>query len=197
MKLTPNVSMIFLIDERNCSSFKNASFNRHNCHSCEMWKYGIFNLKLFLRFIDLTFYGNECFACMYVCVPHTCLRLVEGIRSPELELQLAVSYLVSAEKQVQVFCKSSQGSNHWPIFLALNHFYFKILYIISLCVYRMTLGSWFSPSWFWGLNSGHQACMTSTFTTPGSLETFKYTSFEHSDALESSHMTKLSFCVYW
>ena len=53
------------------------------------------------------------FDCIYVCVPHTCLVLMEtrrGCQIPGTELPMVVNHHVGAENQTQVLCKSSKCS---------------------------------------------------------------------------------------
>ena len=57
----------------------------------------------------------ECFACMYVCVPHACPVLLEAIKGQwiplELELQMAVSHMSVPQIEPGSFAIATKALN--------------------------------------------------------------------------------------
>ena len=86
--------------------------------TCCVWQdpwFGFPKRSKFLYFILFLFHVFECFACMYICVLHACLVLMEVRRKHWIPRQLELLTVVVAENQTWVVWKNSQCS------LSLSH----------------------------------------------------------------------------
>ena len=74
------------------------------------------DLFVYFKVYLFLFCVNECFACMYVCVPHKCLAAPGGQKKAlvplELELEMIVNCCVGAGNQIWVFCKNCKCRYH-------------------------------------------------------------------------------------
>lgn len=68
-------------------------------------------ISCFFFFKNNLFYTKECFVCTNVCA-YLCVALRDQGGNMELDLLMVVSSHGDAEKQIWVFCKSSEVLNH-------------------------------------------------------------------------------------